>query len=43
VIFGLLVVYNVFSLRPNWSEYDKASIIAYIIGVAGLGLLFLLF
>ena len=43
VIFGLLAVYNVFSLRKNWSEYDKASIIAYIISVAGLGLLFLLF
>lgn len=43
VIFGFLAVYNVFSLRKNWSEYDRASIIAYIIGTAGLGLLFLLF
>jgi hypothetical protein len=43
VIFGLLVVYNVFSIRKNWSEYDKVSIIAYIIGAAGLGLLFFIF
>lgn len=43
VIFGLLVVYNVFSLRKNWSEYNKVSIIAYIIGTAGLSLLFLMF
>jgi hypothetical protein len=43
VIFGLLAVFNVFSLRKNWSEYDKVSLIAYIISVAGLSLLFLLF
>ena len=43
VVFGLLAVYNVFSLRKNWSEYDKAGIIAYIIGVSGLPLLFLMF
>ncbi|HEY4193899.1 MAG TPA: hypothetical protein VGM63_00060 [Mucilaginibacter sp.] len=43
VIFGLLAVYNFFSLRKNLSEYDKVSIIAYIIGVAGLFLLFLMF
>ncbi|MDB5135284.1 MAG: hypothetical protein JWP37_1887 [Mucilaginibacter sp.] len=43
VILGLLAVYNIFSLRRNWTEYDKAGIIAYIIGVAGLGLLFLMF
>jgi hypothetical protein len=43
VIFGLLVVYNFFSLRRNWTEYDRVSIIAYVIGVAGLGLLFLVF
>lgn len=43
VIFGLLAVYNFFSLRRNWSEYDKASVIAYVIGTAGLGLLFLMF
>jgi hypothetical protein len=42
VIFGLLAVYNAFSLRKNWSEYNKTSIIAYIIGLAGLGLLFLM-
>jgi hypothetical protein len=43
VIFGLLAVYNAFSLRKNWTEYDKVSIIAYIIGAAGLSLLFLMF
>ena len=43
VIFGLLAVYNVFSLRKNWTEYDKVGIIAYTIGVAGLPLLFLMF
>jgi hypothetical protein len=43
VIFGLLGVYNFFSIRKNWSEFDKVSIIAYIIGAAGLSLLFLIF
>jgi len=43
VIFGLLAVYNIFSLRRNWSEYDKVGIIAYVIGTLGLGLLFLIF
>ena len=43
VILGLLAVFNVFSLRRNWSEYDKVGIIAYIIGTAGLSLLFLVF
>jgi hypothetical protein len=43
VIFGLLAVYNIFSLRRNWSEYDKVSIIAYVIGAAGLSLLFFAF
>jgi hypothetical protein len=43
VILGLLAVYNIFSLRRNWTEYDKAGVVAYIIGVAGLGLLFLMF
>jgi hypothetical protein len=43
VIFGFLAVYNVFSLRKNWTEYDKVGIIAYIIGVMGLPLLFLMF
>jgi len=43
VVLGLLAVYNFFSLRKNWSEYDKAGIIAYVIGVAGLPLLFLMF
>jgi hypothetical protein len=43
VIVGLLAVYNAFSLQKNWSEYNKISIIAYIIGIAGLPLLFLMF
>jgi hypothetical protein len=43
VILGLLAVYNAFSLRKNWSEFDKVSIIAYVIGLAGLPLLFLMF
>jgi hypothetical protein len=43
VILGLLAVYNVFSLRKNWSEYNKISLIAYFIGVAGLPLLFFMF
>ena len=43
VILGVLAVYNLFSLRKNWSEYDKVGIIAYIIGIAGLPLLFLMF
>ena len=43
VILGLLAVYNLFSLRRNRTEYDKAGIIAYIIGIAGLSLLFLIF
>ncbi|MGZ3749699.1 MAG: hypothetical protein ACXVB0_06555 [Mucilaginibacter sp.] len=43
VIFGLLAVYNAFSLRKNWSEYNKVSFIAYIIGAAGLSLLFFMF
>ena len=43
VILGLLAVFNVFSLRRNWSEYDKVGIVAYIIGTAGLSLLFLIF
>jgi len=43
VILGLLAVFNVFSLRRNWSEYDKVGIIAYVIGTAGLSLLFLIF
>lgn len=43
VIFGLLAVYNAFSLRRNWSEYNKVSLIAYIIGTAGLSLLFFAF
>jgi hypothetical protein len=43
VIFGLLALYNAYSLRKNWSEFDKANIIAYIIGAAGLSLLFFLF
>jgi hypothetical protein len=43
VVFGLLAVYNAYSLYRNWSEYDKVGLISYIIGVAGLPLLFLMF
>ncbi|MBV8389482.1 MAG: hypothetical protein JO080_06780 [Mucilaginibacter sp.] len=43
VIFGLLAAYNVFSLYKKWEEYDKLSLTAYIIGAAGLPLLFLMF
>ena len=43
VIFGLLAVYNAYSLYKNWEEYDKVSLAAYIIGAAGLPLLFLMF
>ncbi|MEO6849404.1 MAG: hypothetical protein ABI203_11755 [Mucilaginibacter sp.] len=43
VVFGLLAVFNAFSLRRNWSEYDRISVIAYVIGVAGLSLLFFAF
>ncbi len=43
VIFGLLAAFNAFSLYKNWEEYDKVSLTAYIIGAAGLPLLFLMF
>ena len=43
VIFGGLIVYNAFTLRKNWSEFDRIAIIAYVIGAAGLPLLFLMF
>jgi hypothetical protein len=43
VIFGLLAVYNAYSLYRNWSEYNKIALISYIIGVAGIPLLFLMF
>ena len=43
LIVAGLAVYNYFSLRKNWSEYDKAAIISYIIGTLGLGLMFLIF
>jgi hypothetical protein len=43
VIIGLLAIYNAFSLRKNWSEFNKVGFIAYIIGVAGIGLLYFIF
>jgi hypothetical protein len=43
VIAGVLALYNVFSLYRYREEYNKVAVIAYIIGVAGLGLLFLIF
>lgn len=43
VIFGLLAIYNAFSLYKNWEDYNRVSLIAYIIGAAGLPLMFLMF
>jgi hypothetical protein len=43
VILGLLAVYNAYSIYRNREDYDKVSLIAYIIGIAGLPLLFLMF
>ncbi|MFB9842171.1 hypothetical protein [Mucilaginibacter ginsenosidivorans] len=43
VVMGGVAVYNVFALYKNREELDKVSVIAYIIGLAGMGLLFLAF
>jgi hypothetical protein len=43
VIFGLLAAYNVFSVYRYREEYNKVAIIAYIISLAGLGLIFWVF
>jgi hypothetical protein len=43
VIVGLLAVYNIFCLYKYREEYNKITIISYIISIIGLGLLFLIF
>lgn len=43
IILGLLAVYNVWDIYRYREEYNRIAIIAYIIGTAGLGLLFLMF
>jgi 4-hydroxybenzoate polyprenyltransferase len=40
ISMGLLAAYNVYQLRREREEYDKARIIAYVISLAGLILLF---
>ena len=40
VVIGLLAVYNVYKIRREREEYDKARVIAYVISLAGLLLLF---
>ena len=37
---ALLAVYNFYKIRREREEYDRARIIAYLISLAGLGLLF---
>lgn len=36
VIVGLLALYNVYSIRRNYEEYNKASIIAYVISLVAI-------
>ena len=43
VIFGLLAVYNVFSVYRYREEYNKVAIIAYVLSLGGLALIFLIF
>ena len=40
VVMGLLAAYNAYKIYRDREEYDKIRIIAYIIGVAGMVLLF---
>jgi hypothetical protein len=42
VVLVLLAVYNVYTIRRNLEEYNKAGIIAYLISTAGIVLLYLL-
>jgi len=42
VVIGLLAVYNFFTIRRNREEYNKITIIAYIISIIVLCLLFFL-
>jgi len=43
MVMGGLAIYNAFALYKNREELDKVSIISYIISLAGMGLLFLVF
>jgi len=43
VVMGLLAVYNVFMIYKHREEITLFSIIAYVIGLAGLPLIFLMF
>jgi 4-hydroxybenzoate polyprenyltransferase len=43
VVLGLLAVYNAYSIYRYREEYNRVAIIAYVISLAGLGLLFLMF
>ncbi len=43
VVLVLLAVYNFFTIRRNREEYNKVTIIAYIISIAVLILLFFVF
>ncbi|HVS92327.1 MAG TPA: hypothetical protein VHE59_09860 [Mucilaginibacter sp.] len=43
IILGVLALYNAFDLYRHREEFNKISIIAYVISLAGLGLLFLIF
>ena len=40
VVIILLAAYNVYNIRRNLEEYNKANIIAYIISLAGIALLY---
>jgi heme O synthase-like polyprenyltransferase len=42
VVIGLLAVYNFFTIRRNREEYNKITIIAYLISIIVLCLLFFL-
>ena len=42
VVIGLLAVYNFYTIRRNREEYNKITIISYIISIAVLCLLFFL-
>jgi 4-hydroxybenzoate polyprenyltransferase len=40
VVMGLLAAYNTYKIYREREDYDKIRIIAYIIGIAGMALLF---
>ncbi|PJJ80404.1 hypothetical protein [Mucilaginibacter auburnensis] len=42
VVLAGLAVYNYFTIRRNLEEYTRVNIIAYIVGWAGIVLLFFL-